>query len=381
MFEEKELQQQIQEIESLVRKIELACDPDLRISAQKLVQLLMDLHGAGVNRIMEIVSRTGDPGRSIIEDLARDNLVGNLLLLYGLHPVDPETRVREALDKVRPLLHSHGASVDLLGIADGVVRLRLKGSCHGCESSAMTLRSAIERAIHAVAPDVTALEVEGLMAQPVSPDFVPLDRLQRQFTTKRMPAASCELCSLELVPDHQHLFEPSSRKLLCACDACAILFGSQGEMKYRRVPRRIRFMPGFHLSDAQWDRLMVPVNMAFFFNSSPARKVVAVYPSAAGPTESLLALEAWEEIVQNNPSIQAMEADVEALLVNRVSHIGESGSEYYLAPIDECYKLVGLVRGHWRGLSGGTQLLEQVGQFFAGLKGRSSEPIEGRISL
>jgi hypothetical protein len=143
-------------------------------------------------------------------------------------------------------------------------------------------------------------------------------------------------------------------------------------MKYRRVPRRIRFLPDFRLTDAQWESLMVPINMAFFFSSTPAGRVVALYPSPAGPMESLLGLESWDEIVQSNPILKEMGPDVEALLVNRVgSARGYSDAEYFLVPIDECYKLVGLIRAHWRGLSGGTQVWEEIGAFFSGLKERS----------
>ncbi len=183
----------------------------------------------------------------------------------------------------------------------------------------------------------------------------------------------CEMCSAELAAAHQHLIEPSSRKMVCACDACAILFSGQSEMKYRRVPRHIRFLPDFQLSDAQWESLMIPINMAFFFNSTAAGHVVALYPSPAGPTESLLGLESWDEIVQSNPVLKQMEPDVEALLVNRVgSARGYTNSEYYVVPIDECYKLVGLIRAHWRGLSGGTKVWEEIGAFFAGLKERAT---------
>jgi hypothetical protein len=184
----------------------------------------------------------------------------------------------------------------------------------------------------------------------------------------RSVAERCELCSAELAAEHQHLVEPSSRQLLCACEPCAILFGGQSEMKYRRVPRRIRTLPDFRLTDAQWDSLMIPIQLAFFFNSTPDGRVLALYPSPAGPTESLLALDSWNEIVRDNPILQEMEPDVEALLVNRV----RGASEYYLVPIDECYKLVGLIRAHWRGLSGGTEVWREIVQFYARLKERSS---------
>jgi hypothetical protein len=192
----------------------------------------------------------------------------------------------------------------------------------------------------------------------------------RRFIRERANVERCELCSAELGHDHQHLVEPLSRKLVCACDACAILFSSQ-EGKYRRVPKRIRYLPDFHLTDAQWENLMIPINMAFFFHSSTAGKIVAFYPSPAGPTESLLALESWEDLVGQNPLLKTLEPDVEALLVNRVTR-ERKPAEYYLAPIDECYKLTGLIRAHWRGLSGGTEVWEEIGRFFDKLKEHSS---------
>lgn len=195
----------------------------------------------------------------------------------------------------------------------------------------------------------------------------------RQFIRAKAPVEVCELCSAEVPADHQHLIDPSKRKLVCACDACAILFSGQQGSKYRRVPRRVRSLPDFRMTDAQWDNLMIPINMAFFFNSAADQKIVALYPSPAGPTESLLTLESWEEIVKENPILQEMEPDVEALLVNRVASARNHAiAEYYIVPIDECYKLVGLIRAHWRGLSGGTEVWEAIGQFFTSLKERST---------
>jgi Family of unknown function (DUF5947) len=175
------------------------------------------------------------------------------------------------------------------------------------------------------------------------------------------------MCAAELAAEHQHLIEPASRQLACACDACAILFSGQAEMKYRRVPRRVRFLSDFRMTDGQWDSLMLPIQLAFFFNSTPEGKTIALYPSPAGPTESLLGLDTWDEITQDNPILKEMEPDTEALLVYRVG----GTHEYYLVPIDECYKLVGLIRAHWRGLSGGTEVWREIKGFFDGLKERA----------
>ncbi|HEV7475715.1 MAG TPA: DUF5947 family protein [Pyrinomonadaceae bacterium] len=186
----------------------------------------------------------------------------------------------------------------------------------------------------------------------------------RRFVRQRAPAERCEMCSLELAPDHEHLVDVATRQLTCACQACAILFSGKANVKYRRVPKRIRYLSNFQLTDAQWESLLIPISMAFFFHSSAAGKVVALYPSPAGATESLLDLEAWDEILRDNPVLGELEPDTEALLVNRV----RGAAEYYLLPIDECYKLVGIIRTNWHGLSGGTQMWDAIGKFFAELK-------------
>jgi len=165
MIEDNEFQQRIKKIEGLVRKVESMKDESERASALELFQSIMDLHGAGLERMMDVAFEAGDSGRRIIESFAQDDLISSLLLLYGLHPYDLETRVIAALDKVRPMLGSHQASVELLGVADGVVRLRLDGG-GGCGSTAQALKMAVEEAVYDAAPDMTALRLEGGIGQP-----------------------------------------------------------------------------------------------------------------------------------------------------------------------------------------------------------------------
>jgi len=157
---EHELKNQMQKVEGLVARIQNATDSETREAALTLVQTLMEFHAAGIDRMMEIASEAGDAGWQIIDNFARDELVTNLLLLHGLHPVDLETRVRDALDKVRPYLQSHGGNVELIDVAAATVRLRLIGSCNGCPSSSLTLKNAIEKAIGETAPDVSSIECE-----------------------------------------------------------------------------------------------------------------------------------------------------------------------------------------------------------------------------
>ena len=202
----------------------------------------------------------------------------------------------------------------------------------------------------------------------------------RQFRGARRArsrtAEYCELCSAELHHDHAHLVELASRQIVCACDACAVLFDGQERSKFKRVPRDTHALPGFKMSDAQWEGLVIPINLAFFFRSSLEGRVIAFYPSPAGAVESLLTLDAWNAIVEDNPELRQLRPDVEALLVNRIGNSIEHPPEYFIAPIDECYKLVGLIRTHWKGLSGGSEVWTEIGKFFAELR-LKSEPIRG----
>lgn len=185
----------------------------------------------------------------------------------------------------------------------------------------------------------------------------------RRFARGTLPVSLCELCSATILPDHPHVIEVSNRKLLCCCQGCALLFGNHDDGKYRTVPRCSQHLPDFHISDAQWDALLIPIGIAFFFKSTPESRVIALYPSPAGATESLLDLTAWQELAADNPVLMQLQPDVEALLVNRV----DGARDYYRVPLDQCYALVGLIRSRWRGLSGGSEVWNAIQEFFAGL--------------
>lgn len=162
------LQKRLARIEELIRAVDSFSDDNARKQARELVEALMEMQGAGLERLMEIIYDSGATGQTMIDGLGRDELVSSLLLVHGLHPLDLESRVRNALEKVGPRLAQHGGSVDLLGVTrEGAVKLRLAGNCHGCPSSLLTLKFSIEEALYAAAPDVTSLEVEG--ATPLEP--------------------------------------------------------------------------------------------------------------------------------------------------------------------------------------------------------------------
>src|SRR5437016_3671232 len=153
----------------------------------------------------------------------------------------------------------------------------------------------------------------------------------QQFVRKPREAVEvCELCAKPLALVHQHLLELQKRRVTCACDACAILFGGHAAQRYRRIPRDIHVLRDFEMDDQQWESLLIPINLAFFFHSSAAGRVVANYPSPGGAMESSLDLEYWSAIVERNPVLRKFEPDVEALLVNRIAQ----PPQYYRAPID-----------------------------------------------
>jgi Fe-S cluster biogenesis protein NfuA len=172
MHKISEVERQTGRIEELIRKLESSADPDLLATAQELVRSLMDLYGAGLERITEIVCEKGEAGREILDQFGRDELVGNLLAANGLHPLDLEARVRRAVDQLR-----NKATVESLNIEQGVIRLRLRANGSGCGSGASTLKSSVEAAIYEAAPDLVGLVIEGLEEQGAASGFVPLEKL------------------------------------------------------------------------------------------------------------------------------------------------------------------------------------------------------------
>jgi len=205
-----------------------------------------------------------------------------------------------------------------------------------------------------------------------SPRLARVAHERRATATTRAPtgeAERCELCGAPLPADHRHLVDLESRQLLCACRACSLLFDRRaaGGGHYRLVPdRRVR-LDDFALDAVAWEQLRIPVDMAFFFYSSAAGRVMAFYPSPMGATESRLELAAWEDIARANPLLETMEPDVEALLVNRDG--GERG--HWVVPIDDCYRLVAVIRTNWRGFSGGKEVWLEIARFFAELDRRA----------
>lgn len=196
--------------------------------------------------------------------------------------------------------------------------------------------------------------------------------LRRIISERPAPVVGerCEMCAEPIADDHPHVVNLESRALMCTCRGCYLLFTAEdAQLRYRAVPDRYLPFPDFALDARQYDELEIPVGLAFLFNSSVLNRTVAFYPGPAGATESELPLEAWTRVVEANPQLSVLRADVEALLLRGT----DRGSEFscHLVPIDACYALVGQLRRLWRGFDGGTEAHQAMDDFFAEIAARS----------
>jgi Fe-S cluster biogenesis protein NfuA len=187
MPDDKDFQVKVQRIGELVAELEKIADPESRAGAKALVQMLLDLHAVGLERTLEIVAKNEESGQRIIDDLGRDSLVSSLLVLYGLHPVDFEGRVMQAVEKLQPRVRKGGGEIELLGIEDGTVRLQVQVTGHACGSTGKTLKAMVEDALYEAAPDLNRLLISGLDEPAGSSGFVPLGTLGSVI-----PAASAQ---------------------------------------------------------------------------------------------------------------------------------------------------------------------------------------------
>jgi Fe-S cluster biogenesis protein NfuA/nitrite reductase/ring-hydroxylating ferredoxin subunit len=181
MAQHKEVRSAGERVENLIAELHATPDPRVASAAEELVRALVDLYGEGLAHVMRIVGSSDQPTdgnqSTVVDQLIADPLVESLLLVHDLHPLDIDTRIQRALDGVRPYLGSHAGGVEFLGVDDeGVVRLKLEGSCHGCPSSTVTVRLAIEKAIQEAAPDTVRVDVVGVVAEPSGPALLQIGR-------------------------------------------------------------------------------------------------------------------------------------------------------------------------------------------------------------
>lgn len=185
----------------------------------------------------------------------------------------------------------------------------------------------------------------------------------------------CDFCSSVLFAQHRHLLEMSNRKIICACDACALRFENANGGRFKLIPREGRALLNFELSQEDWDSLGFPIELVFIYKNGVSGAPMAICPSPAGATESPLPLDNWRTIIAANPDLEDLRPDVEALLINRTCQ----SRDHFIVPVNVCFELAGLVRRNWRGFSGGRRVWGEIETFFEQLRGRSLQG-EARVS-
>ena len=172
----------------------------------------------------------------------------------------------------------------------------------------------------------------------------------------------CDLCRRDISDDHRHVLQLEDRAIVCVCEPCWAM--RSGDPGFRPVGSRVVWLPELDFPGELWAALSIPIGLAFLFRSTATDSMVALYPSPAGATESELDLHGWGELVALNPLLADLEADAEALVVNRLA----DPPQYAIVPIDRCYGLVGAIRAGWEGISGGQAVERAVTAFFADLE-------------
>lgn len=181
-------------------------------------------------------------------------------------------------------------------------------------------------------------------------------------------AERCEMCAAPMTAGHRHLLDRQERDVRCVCPPCAVLFDNATARRYTLIPDRRWYLRDFTLGDEVWAALAVPVNVLFAYRDSAAGRVVARYPSPAGAVEAPLEMDVWAALERDNPVLRELAADVEALLVDR----RQGARDHWLVPIDDCHRLVALLRTRWQGLAGGPRVWAALTEFFAELRARAA---------
>jgi hypothetical protein len=181
----------------------------------------------------------------------------------------------------------------------------------------------------------------------------------------RAAASTCELCPSGLGPHHRHLLALTDRRIVCVCETCWSL--RSGDPEFRPPGTRTLWLEDFVMPDEVWAAFQIPIGLAFLMRSSVSGGVVALYPSPVGATESELELTAWDALCEANPVLDQMEPDAEALIVNRTA----DEHQYAIVPVDQCYRMVGLIKSRWEGITGGRGVEDAVGEFFDRVRARA----------
>lgn len=203
-------------------------------------------------------------------------------------------------------------------------------------------------------------------------EFATLQRLLRK-PAPQAPGERCDYCAEPVTAEHGHLIDMQARRIMCSCRPCYLVFQPSGaaQGRYKAVPTRYVEIDDFALDDTAWERLQIPIGLAFFFTNSEEGRTIALYPGPAGATESQLDLSAWNELVTEHPALGSLEPDIEAVLVLRRAGVTRA----FVVPIDAAYRLVGLIRVSWKGFDGGEDAWDRIMTFF----GEMHERGQGRV--
>jgi hypothetical protein len=178
--------------------------------------------------------------------------------------------------------------------------------------------------------------------------------------------ATCELCPIGIGEDHRHLLDLEERRIVCVCETCWSM--RSGDPRYRPTGVRTLWLEDFVMPEEVWASFQIPIGLAFLLRSAVTGSVVALYPSPAGATESELELTAWDELCAANPILERLEPDAEALVVNRTA----KEHQYAIVPTDQAYRLVGLIKSRWEGISGGREVDVAIAEYFDAVRARAA---------
>ncbi|HEY3864816.1 MAG TPA: DUF5947 family protein [Solirubrobacteraceae bacterium] len=216
-------------------------------------------------------------------------------------------------------------------------------------------------------PMTPPAELVGLANREMPPTSAPdaSSPVQAPSAAETSPDEQCELCGVSVPEEHRHLLHLEERRILCVCHSCLAL--RSGDATYRPTGTRTLWLEDFDLDEETWSAFGIPIGLAFFLNSGSVGGIAALYPSPAGATECELPLDAWERLRAANPVLGDLEPDAEALIVNRMA----DPPQHAVLPIDECYRLIGLIKSRWEGISGGAAIESAVPEFFAELRAQA----------
>jgi hypothetical protein len=187
----------------------------------------------------------------------------------------------------------------------------------------------------------------------------------RQAPAPTSSTATCELCPIGIGEDHRHLLHLVERRIVCVCETCWSM--RSGDPEFRPPGSRTLWLEDFVMADEIWSAFQIPIGLAFLLRSSATGGVVALYPSPVGATESELELTAWDALREVNPILDQLEPDAEALIVNRTT----AEHQYAIVPVDQCYRMVGLIKSRWEGITGGRGVEKAIAAFFDTVRGRA----------